>query len=334
MTMANPFASPANVTVRNTFVVNPTYPAPRAETWSFSVQQEWRRGLVVETGYLGTRGSGLLVQRMPNRAAPGQAATAEARRPIANALGFTWDSTEGSSIFHAAQVRVTRRMSKGVAVNALYTWSKSLDNASTIGGTGALVIQDDNNLAAERGRSNFDRRHTLSFNGMLFSPFGERGYFLRQRNAVSRLLSGWNLQAGVTANSGPVFTARVLGTAADAAGTGATGSTRADATGVTVNGGNYFNPAAFAVPAAGTFGSAGRNTIDGPGQFILNASIGRSFPLNGDPRRSLEVRLSADNALNHANITGIGTVVNSANFGLATNAGEMRSMQLQLRLRF
>ncbi|MCC6539584.1 MAG: TonB-dependent receptor [Bryobacterales bacterium] len=335
LTMANPFAGPANVTVRNTFAVTPRYPAPRAETWSFSVQQEWRRGLVVETGYLGTRGSGLLVQRMPNRAAPGAAATAEARRPIANALGFTWDSPEGSSIFHAAQVRVTRRMSKGVAVNALYTWSKSLDNASTIGGTGALVIQDDNNLAAERGRSNFDRRHTLSLNGMLFSPFGERGYLLRQRSAVSRLLSGWNLQAGVTANSGSVFTARVLGTAADAAGTGATGSTRADATGVALSGGgNYFNTAAFAVPAAGTFGSAGRNTIDGPGQLVLNASLGRSFPLNGDPRRSLEVRLSADNALNRANITGIGTVVNSANYGLATNAGEMRSMQLQLRLRF
>ncbi len=335
LTIRNAFAGRPGVTIRNTFAVNPEYAAPHAQTWNFAVQHQFKHGLVVETGYLGTRGAGLLIQRLPNRAAPGSATTSEERRPIANALGFTWDSPEGSSSFHAGQVRVTRRMSRGLAVNALYTWSKSLDNASTIGGSGNIVVQDDNNLAAERGRSAFDRRHTLTFNQTLFSPFGERGYFLKQKNTVSNVLRDWTITTSITANSGSAFTARVLGTAADAGGTGATGSARADATGAPLyTGAGYFNTAAFAVPLAGRFGSAGRNTIDGPGNFMLNASLGRSFNFGGDPRRGFELRLSADNALNRVNITGIGTVVNSANYGLASQAGEMRSVQMNLRFRF
>jgi outer membrane receptor protein involved in Fe transport len=335
LSITNAFAGRPGVTVRNTFAVNPSYAAPHAQTWNFAVQHEFKRGLVVETGYLGTKGSGLLIQRLPNRAAPGPAATSEERRPIKDASGFTWDSPEGSSSFHAAQVRVTRRMSRGLAVNALYTWSKSLDNASTIGGAGNIVVQDDNNLAAERGRSTFDRRHTLTFSSMLYSPFGERGYFLRQKNAVSRALRDWTITTNITANSGSAFTARVSGTAADPGGTGATGSARASATGLPLYAGTgYFNTAAFMVPITGTFGTAGRNTIDGPGIFMLNASVGRSFNVGGDPRRGFEIRLSADNALNHVNITGIGTVVNSTNYGLATQAGDMRSVQLNLRFRF
>lgn len=335
LTMTNPFAGRPGVTIRNTYAVNPAYAVPEAQTWNFAIQQEFKRSWVLETSYIGTRGSGLLVQRLPNRAAAGSATTSEERRPIANALGFTWDSPEGSSIFHAAQVRLTRRMSRGLSLNAQYNWAKSLDNASTIGGAGNITVQDDNNLAAERGRSSFDRRHTLSLNAMLFSPFGERGYFLKRKNTGSRLLKDWTLSTSINANSGSAFTARVLGTAADAGGTGATGSARADATGLPLyNGSGYFNTAAFAVPLAGRFGNAGRNTIDGPAIFILNASFGRSFNFGGDPRYGMEFRVQADNALNHVNINGIGTVVNSANYGLATNAGDMRSVQINVRFRF
>ena len=335
LTVASAFAGRPGVSILNTFAVNPAYSTPMAQTWNFALQQEFKSGWVVETGYLGTRGQGLLVQRLPNRAPAGPAATSEQRRPIANASGFTWDSPEGSSIFHAAQVRMTRRMSRGLSLNSLYTWSKSLDNASTIGGAGNIVVQDDNNLAAERGRSTFDRRHAITLSSALYSPFGERGYFLRQKNALSRTLRDWTFTTSVSANSGSAFTARVLGAAADAGGTGATGSARADATGLSLyNGSGYFNTAAFAVPGGGKFGSAGRNTIDGPGIFLLNASVGRSFSLGGDPRHGLEFRVSADNALNHPNITGVGTVVNSANYGLATNAGDMRSVQVNLRFRF
>lgn len=126
----------------------------------------------------------------------------------------------------------------------------------------------------------------------------------------------------------------MLGNRSDAGGTGVVGSARADATGVSVSGGEgYFNTAAFAVPAANRYGNAGRNTIPGPNLFVVNASFNRSIPIAGE-RRALEVRAEADNVFNFVNITNFGTTLNSANYGLATNAGQMRRISLELRFRF
>jgi hypothetical protein len=109
---------------------------------------------------------------------------------------------------------------------------------------------------------------------------------------------------------------------------------RANATGLPLNSGSgYFNPAAFAVPLAGQFGTAGRNTITGPGTFALNLSLARSINLHSE-RRRLEIRLDATNAFNHVNPTGLITVVNSNQYGLITSAGQMRQVTATVRLRF
>jgi len=76
--------------------------------------------------------------------------TAEERRMIANASGFLFETSNGDSIYHALQARVSRRFRRGIAVNALYTFGKSIDNSSTFGGAGNTVAQDANDLRAER----------------------------------------------------------------------------------------------------------------------------------------------------------------------------------------
>jgi hypothetical protein len=91
---------------------------------------------------------------------------------------------------------------------------------------------------------------------------------------------------------------------------------------------------AFSVPASGTYGNAARNTIPGQPMLSVNANVGRSFQLGKETRRQVEFRASANNLFNHPNITGLGTVVNSVNYGLATSVGDMRSVTLSLRLRF
>jgi len=334
LTLAAPFRGPETQTILNSYAVNPDYRAPYAQTWNASVQQDVR-GYVVELSYLGTKGTALVIQRIPNRAPPGSPVDSELRRPIPYATGFTYDSPEGSSIFHAGQVRVVKRMRRGVSWTALYTFSKSIDNASSIGGTGNIVVQDENNLRAERGLSNFDMRHQFQFSGMFTSPFGPAGIWMRQRNAWTRLLQNWNLNLNLQANSGRPLTARVLGSVADPGGSGATGSARADATGLPVKSGTgYFNTAAFAVPPADRYGNAGRNTIPGPGSVVLNAGFGRSFQLGESAMRRLELRLEGQNILNHVNLTSYGTVVNAANYGQATAAGPMRSLQITARFRF
>jgi hypothetical protein len=91
---------------------------------------------------------------------------------------------------------------------------------------------------------------------------------------------------------------------------------------------------AFAIPAAGVgrFGNAGRNTIPGPARVALNLSFGRAFPL--DERRRLELRMDSQNVTNYVTFTGLGTVVNAINYGLATATQPMRTITATARLRF
>lgn len=334
LTVQNGFATEPSKTITNTYAVDRGYRAPYAQTWNFSLQQDLPRSFLLELGYLGTKGTRLDIQRLPNRAAPGSPLTAEQRRQIGNAVGFTFESSEGNSIYHAAQVRLMRRFRRGVSLNALYTFSKSIDNASTFGGGGAVVAQNDKDLRAERGLSSFDQRHNLSLFYVLSTGFGGAGARFGGSRWVARLFGNWTLSGGLTATSGAPLTARVLGNLADTGGTGAIGSGRADATGAPVHdGGRFFNLAAFAPPPVGRFGNAGRNTIPGPSQFALNASLARSVRL-GEDRRRLEIRLDGSNVTNHVSFTRLGTVVNASDYGLPTATGPMRALTANLRFNF
>jgi hypothetical protein len=126
----------------------------------------------------------------------------------------------------------------------------------------------------------------------------------------------------------------VLGNLADAGGSGAVGSGRADASGISIRGpGSFFNTAAFILPPAGRYGNAGRNTIRGPQTFSMNLSFGRTIRF-GETRRVLDVRVESSNLLNSVNIARIGTTVNSSSYGVALDASSMRSLNLSLRFRF
>lgn len=327
--LQSPFTGPANVTVTNTYAVDRNLRTPYATTWSLSLEHELPGSLVASATYLGTKGTHLDVALWPNRLTSGTTTTS-------NASGYTYDTTVGNSIFNALQFRLNRRLRKGLQWTAYYQWSKSIDDATTIGGAGSTVIQNSNDIEADRGLSSFDRRHNFTFSTMAVSPFGPRGQFMKRGDTlVSKLLSDWSATANLTLQTGAPLTATVLGTSADPSGTGAVGSGRADATGLPINSGSGpFNLLAFSVPASGQYGTAGRNTIPGPGTLSLNATFGRTIQFGDSARRSLDIRLTANNVLNHVNITSWGTVVNSSNYGLAAGAGGMRTLSLSLRVRF
>lgn len=334
LTLQDGFATAPSTQITNTYAVDRYYRAGYAQTWSLALQHDLPLSMVAEVGYLGTKGTRLDIQRLPNRATPGSPLTAEQRRQIGNATGFTFESAEGNSIYHAAQVRLARRFRRGISANALYTFSKSIDNASTFGGGGAVVAQDDKNLRAERGLSSFDQRHTLNLFYIFSSPASGSSSKLAAHGFTGHLVRNWTISGGITARSGSPFTATVLGNLSDSGGTGAVGSGRADATGLPVSlPGSFFNPAAFTLPPSGRFGNAARNTIPGPGSFSLNMAVGRSFHLD-ESRRSLELRMESTNTLNTVNITRIGTTVNASNYDLPLSAGPMRTMQASLRFRF
>jgi hypothetical protein len=136
----------------------------------------------------------------------------------------------------------------------------------------------------------------------------------------------------MTAGSGLPFTPIYL---TSLPGTGTVGTIRGSLTGVStdaVPNGAYANPAAYAPPAPGTFGTAGRNSLRGPRQFTLNGAVTRSFPWGGT--RTWDFRLEAINLLNRVTYSSINTLVGTSQFGLPNNVNPPRKIQTSLILRF
>jgi len=89
---------------------------------------------------------------------------------------------------------------------------------------------------------------------------------------------------------------------------------------------------AFAPPAAGEWGNAGRNSLRGPRQFGLDSTIGRAFPL--PHRLNVDWRLEATNVLNRVSYATVNALVGSRQFGLPNRTNPMRKLQMSLRLRY
>jgi hypothetical protein len=333
---ACPQSAPNNASqsslITNSFAVDRFYRTPYAQTWNLTIQHDLGRGFFMEVGYLGTKGTRLDVLMLPGAGPPGT--TFGTGTQLANFTGFTYDAPIGDSTYNALQTHLMRRFRGGISMNARYTFSKSIDDASSFGGVGGTVAQNWLDLAAERGLSSFNRSSVFTMSWVYTSPFGNPNSRYASSGWAGRLLRNWSLTGSVTAETGTPLTARILNNTVQLAQTNGTGSERAEATGEPVNSGSgYFNLAAFTLPPSGEFGNAGRNTITAPGLVLLNATFGRSFQF-GDTRRRLEFRAEANNVLNQVNITNVSTVVGSQNYGLATAASAMRTMDVVMRFRF
>ncbi len=319
--------------VTNTFAVDRNYRTPYAGTWNLTVQHDFAGGFFAEIGYMGTKGTGLDVRTEPNEPPPGSPMSLAERTQLGDAVGFIYDQPVGNSIFNALQGRLVRRFNRGISLNAFYQFAKSIDDTTTFGGVGNTVAQNWLNIEGSRGLSSFDVRHEFSGNFVWTSPVAGPGSRIAAESKVGRLLKDWQLSGGITAQTGNPLTARVLGNGQQLAQTGGVGSERAEATGQPIDTSTgFFNLNAFTVPAPGTYGDAGRNTIPGPGLFSINLAFARSFTFA--ERRRLEFRIQSNNVLNHVNYTNLYTVVNAVNYGLPSAAGAMRTLSAVVRFRF
>ena len=329
LTLANGFPSSAGTnTLTNTWAINPNQKLPYAQNWTFTVAQTLPHNVLLELEYIGTKGTDLTINEAPAVSATGAAV-------IGNTKAFSYNTWGANSTYNAGQARVTRRFSTGMSGVVLYTFSKAIDNASSFNGTGGTVVQNPNNWALERGLSSFDQRHKLSFTYMLSSPVGVRG-FMRNGGWKTHALAGWTLQGTYNWATGTPLTATVSGAQSNIGGLGAVGgASRAEATGLPIQGGpgEYFNPLAFTTPPPGQLGNAGVDTITGPVQTSLNATLNRAWRI-GESRRQLQFRLSATNALNHVTITGFGTAVGASTYDLATQASATRTVTAMFRFSF
>lgn len=327
LSLADGFPSTTGSTTNN-FAVDPNYRLGYVQIWNVDVQHQFPHGFLMNLDYNGSKGTRLDVQR---------AIVSAGVQP------YIYESSTGNSSFNGASVRIRKRMGKGLGFSATYIFSKSIDDASSIGGGGVVVIQNPFDISADRGLSSFDQRHKFSGNWMYDVPFGDT-HRLFSKGPLSHVLDGWQWSGDFTITSGLYFTPRVLGDTLDIS-RGVSGSLRANMIpGQSISLGNpstveWFNTAAFCVPSVtcvnpdgSSFGDAGRDIIEGPPQFSLDMALNKTIEIRES--RALDLRIQATNVFNGVYFTNINTVVNSLTFGQVTSAGAMRRVTLTARFRF
>jgi hypothetical protein len=328
LALQNAFAGLPASTITNNFGAARNYRLPYVQNYNLDIQREIRKSWVLNLSYNASKGTDLDIVRAPNRDPSGLR--------IVGVQPFLWQSSQGSSILHAGSVRLRKRMQHGISFGGTYVFSKSIDDASSIGGGATVVAQNDLCLACERGLSSFDQRHRFTADYLIELPFGTNKKWLNKRSVSSQFFGDWQLSGATTIASGTPFTARVLGSFADVS-RGTNGTLRADVTGQPIQLSDptiaaWFNTAAFVIPPAGQFGDAGRNTVIGPGTVQFDMALSKTFSIKD--MQSFEVRAAATNFLNTPNFTTIDTIVNSPTFGRVTGVSNMRRIQILLRYRF
>ena len=323
---------------------------PMAYTWSAGVQREMPFGFMVDITYVGRLGRNLQRERNINQLLPGTlqanpGVNVAALRPYLGYGAIRMTENSGSSRYNSLQVSADRRYLNGLKIGFAYTLGKSEDNASDK----RNVVWNTYDDSGYWGASNFDRRHVLNVYYIYDLPFGKD-----QNTRLSNILGGWQVSGATFYRTGTPFS--VIRTN-DIAGVGdgnfgqpynLVGDPFAGANGNFSAGSGsdqnfWFNPAAFAAPAPGTFGNAPRNAWYNPPEQQWDIAFFKNFRLNGTQR--LQFRAEIFNFINRPNWNNIaGSTTTSgfvtadptnANFGRIVGKNDARrDAQLSLRYQF
>jgi hypothetical protein len=329
LSLQNGFPVAANSgLITNNYAVNPNYRLGYVQNWTLDIQRELPFGMVMNLTYQGAKGTHLDVLTAPNRTPTGLL--------IPNVESFLYETSIADSIYNGGSLRIRKRMKNGFSIGGTYTYSKSLDDASSIGGGTSVVAQNPQDIKAEWGLSSFDQRQKLAADFYYELPFGPNKSWLHGDSWYDHALSNVQVNGTLTLGTGNPFTPRFLNNQSTVA-TGVTGTLRPNLTGEPISGpqtaSEWFNVGAFSTTApVGSYGDAGRDIIEGPGTFTLNMSVSKSIQFEG--RKRLEFGAQGTNILNHVNYASIGTIVNSPTFGTVTAVGAMRTITLQMRYNF
>jgi hypothetical protein len=344
LTLANGF-NPCSAASADTYAIDPNFRVGYAQTWQLAVQRDLPAALQMTVTYLGVKGTRGVQEFLPNTYPIGATSPCPACP-----TDFEYRTSGGDSTRESGQLQLRRRLRAGFTATLLYTYSKSIDDDAFLGGQGhvtaAAQSQSDSaaasapsgsiaqnwlDLRAERALSTFDQRHLLNLQAQYTSGQGLEGGTLLG-GWRGRALKEWTLLTNITIGSGLPETPSYFATVP---GTGFTGTIRPSLTGMPIydsSASAHLNVAAYTAPAAGQWGTAGRDSITGPRQFSLDSSLERTF--RPSQKFNLIARVDATNLLNHAVFSGWVTTWNSAQFGVPVSANPMRSLQTTIRLRF
>jgi outer membrane receptor protein involved in Fe transport len=330
------------------FGVDPHMRTPYVQSYNFNLQQTIVEGTVLQVAYVGSKGTGLYRVRDINQAVAGLNGSIQQRRPwnsvYPDFAGIYQLEGSANSRYNALQVYLRRRLSNNLTLFVSHVWSHSIDDASNgicSCTAGVSLPQNSFDARPEKAVSSFDQRQRFTANFVYDFAALPRllGKFPR------RLTQGWQASGMYSVGSGIPITPFWNGAAPS--GSGESSNDRPNATGNPNNGPKrwnaWFNTAAFAPAAPGTFGNAGRNTIIGPRNNIADVSLSKTTRIN--ERAGLQFRAEFFNVLNHPNFALPNVTVNSSGFGTITSTpdvangnplgdGGPRQVQLALKLVF
>ncbi|MGH9899596.1 MAG: hypothetical protein ACRD4L_12190, partial [Pyrinomonadaceae bacterium] len=189
---------PVNPATFTRTVVTPDFRSPTYDSVSFEIQRELSRDTVMRVGYVGSKGTGLYESIDGNPIVIGTTGRTD---PTTGTVRLRANS--GSSIYHALQTSLEKRLSRGFSAGVHFTWSSFIDTQSEIFNNSAAeiaVAQDPFNRSAERGRSSYDRPLRLAGNVVYELP-----YLKDQKGALGHLLGGWQFNSFFSFQSGAAF---------------------------------------------------------------------------------------------------------------------------------
>ena len=355
--------------------VQPDMRTPTLISYSLRLEQALTANTVFTIGYVGSHGYHEIVSLDDNEPAPavcpaspcpatypgnfpaplaGAAVPAgsyyiPAGAPLANpALGAAWAwFSEGTSSYNALQLDLNHRMSHGLLLRGVYTWSKALDDGDSLNATAAGnapgLVSNPFDLRADWGPATYDVRSVGVIDGSYELPFGPHQEFLSGAgHPASKLVGGWTVNSIVTLQSGFPFTPELSYNPSN------NGDTKNPVrpfanpafTGpvMTGNPAQWFSPAAFLAPPAGSgfYGNLGRDTLRGPGVATWDFSMLKDIPI--PDRLATQFRAEFFNILNRANFNTPNEVVFTP-AGVSPTAGVVTSTsttsrQIQFALKF
>jgi len=312
--------------------VNHNFAIEYNEVWNAAIQKQLGGSTSVEVSYVGSR-----TVHADSSTAVNVPSKFGGPRPFPDLAAFSTIRWDGWAAFHGMTLKATRRFSHGLSFDSTYTWSKSMDDASDTGTTNAEynLPEDPYAMNLEKALSSFNHRQRFTTNAVYDLPFGKR-----KSGWLNAAIGGWRVAEVFTVQSGAPFTVNLSSAAGqNVSPTGLVNGSNLERPNLIGNPNSgpgtpaeWFNTAAFLLPAQGTYGTAGRNVVTGPGLIDIDLSVQKEAILH--ERLKLQFRLDAYNSLNHPNFNLPGRIFGAANFGVITSAADPRELQWAVKLLF
>jgi hypothetical protein len=286
--------------------VNYHTPAQKILQYNLDIQHDLGHNMAVDVAYVGSHGFdqyfGVDLNQIPeSQLGPNDTTGATNARPYPNFQSIGGVGWVGISNYNAFQATIQKRLSSGLQFNFNYTWSKFLNEADGCAwNCGTIVGQNSYNPSANYGPADYDIRNMFKGRVVYKLPIGRGTGFMDDNSILSEVIGGWQSSATIVAQTGNPFTPlmqnnndysqsgvqfpNVVAGISPGAGPHGTNS-------------EWFNVAAFAQPAAGTYGDVRRDSLRGPGLTNVNFSLGKNFSLWRESK--FQLRMDSTNILNH-----------------------------------